>query len=274
MNRPVPSAVDARNNLARDAWNANAAFWDERMGEGNDFHRLLLAPALEKLLEVQPGQHILEAACGNGQLARRLVELGASVVAFDFAPRMIEIARVRSAGQDGGITFLVLDATDASQLRTLGPEPFDAMVCNMGFMDMAVIEPLLEAGTELLKAGGRFVFSVQHPCFNSAYATLIAEIGDGADGRGRAEFALRLAGYKEQRVSYGEAVAGQPVSHLYFHRPLEELFGSFFGAGYVLDGLLEPVFSGQVRPGRGPSWYKLPGIPPVLVARMRYGLAN
>ena len=27
------------NQAARDIWDRNAAFWDERMGEGNKWHR-------------------------------------------------------------------------------------------------------------------------------------------------------------------------------------------------------------------------------------------
>ena len=54
------------NERTQRAWNANAAFWDERMGEGNDFVNVLIWPATLRLLEPQPGQRILDIACGNG----------------------------------------------------------------------------------------------------------------------------------------------------------------------------------------------------------------
>jgi hypothetical protein len=50
---------------SRDIWDQNARWWDARMGEGNDWHRLLIAPAVEKLLGVQPGERVLELACGE-----------------------------------------------------------------------------------------------------------------------------------------------------------------------------------------------------------------
>ena len=37
----------------------------------------------------------------------------------------------------------------------------------MAMMDMIVIDPLLDSLAELLKPGGRFVFSLPHPCFNA-----------------------------------------------------------------------------------------------------------
>jgi len=268
---PVPQTTEARNEAVREAWNTNAAFWDERMGEGNDFQLQLLSPAIEKLMNVQPGQCVLDAACGNGQLSRRLVDFGAQVVAFDLAPAMVERARARSAQYEGRLEFYVIDATDRVQLRTLGTEPFDALVCNMALMDMADIEPLIEAGQELLKPGTPFVFSVQHPCFNSSFARIVAETGDDARGVWSTEYSLRLAGYKEARVSYGDAMAGQPAAQLYFHRPIEVLFDAFFRAGYALDGLLEPVFPEPAGPEKAASWKHLANIPPVLVARMRRG---
>jgi hypothetical protein len=36
----------------RGIWDQNAHWWDAGMGEGNDWHRLLIAPAAEKLLGV------------------------------------------------------------------------------------------------------------------------------------------------------------------------------------------------------------------------------
>ncbi len=137
----IPATTEARNDISQKSWNANATFWDERMGDGNDFHRLLLAPALERLLDVQPGQRILEAACGNGQFARRLADLGASVIAFDFAANMIEIALSRSAAYGKRIAYHTIDATNGDQLRALGHESFDAIVCNMAMMDMAPLSP-------------------------------------------------------------------------------------------------------------------------------------
>ena len=55
----------------RHAWDAKAAFRDERMGDGNAFQLELIAPAVERLLDVRPGERILDVACGNGVSSRR-----------------------------------------------------------------------------------------------------------------------------------------------------------------------------------------------------------
>ena len=105
----------ANENLAAQrAWDTNASFWDQRMGEGNEFFNLLVWPAVEQLLQPRKGDTLLDVACGNGLTSRRLAEAGASVLAFDFSEEMIRQARERSRGQE--IDYRILDATDPSAI--------------------------------------------------------------------------------------------------------------------------------------------------------------
>ncbi len=67
------------NESARSAWNQNAAFWDERMGGGNEFVEVLIWPATERLLALRPGERVLDIACGNGLSSRRLAAMGGKV---------------------------------------------------------------------------------------------------------------------------------------------------------------------------------------------------
>jgi hypothetical protein len=62
---------------------------------------------------------------------------------------------------------------------------------------------------------------------------------------------------------------GEPNPHYYFHRPLHELLGACFAAGFALDGLEEPAFGADDVGKRPLSWLNFQQIPPVLVARLR-----
>ena len=257
------------NEENRDAWNQNAAFWDERMGEGNDFVEVLIWPATERLLELRPGERVLDIACGNGLYSRRMAAMGAEVVAFDFAEEMIAHAVKRTTKYAERIEYLVLDATDEAALLALGERQFDAAVCNMALFDMAQIKPLMRALVRLLCPGGRFVFSVLHPCFNNPHMAHIAEMED-REGDIVTVYSVKVFGYISSTVAHGLALRNQPKPQLYFHRPLQLLLGSGFEVGFVLDSLREPAFPaahlGKVNPL---SWGAKSEIPPVLVARMR-----
>jgi len=155
------------SNTVREAWEKNARWWSDRFGEGNDFHLNLIAPPVEKLLAIQAGERILDIACGNGAFSRRMADLGARVLGFDFSAPFIECARERSGGYEQRIEYRVIDATDRGQLLKLGEAQFAAAVSNMALMDMSDINALAECLPRLLKRGGLFVFSIMHPCFNN-----------------------------------------------------------------------------------------------------------
>ena len=79
---------------AKKRWETNADFWDERMGElSNRFHREIVRPSTEVLLDINEGENILDIACGNGNFSKRLVDLGARVTAFDYSANLIENAK-------------------------------------------------------------------------------------------------------------------------------------------------------------------------------------
>jgi ubiquinone/menaquinone biosynthesis C-methylase UbiE len=60
-----------KKDEVKNIWNANAGFWDGKMGEGNYFHKTLIEPVQLELLNIKPGQRILDIACGNGHVARK-----------------------------------------------------------------------------------------------------------------------------------------------------------------------------------------------------------
>lgn len=102
---------------------------------GNSFYRHLVCPAAERLLQIKPDDNVLELACGNGIFARRLSQLGTRVLATDFSPNMIELAKSRTSEEDlRRIFYMTLDVTNESDLDGLVALShkhmgFDAIVC-------------------------------------------------------------------------------------------------------------------------------------------------
>jgi ubiquinone/menaquinone biosynthesis C-methylase UbiE len=245
-------------------WDALAGFWDERMEAGDTWQGELIQPAVERLLELRAGERVLEIACGNGAFARRMTELGASVLAVDFSGSMLERARARG----GNVEYRLADATDEEQLMALGePGSFDAVVSNMAIMDMESIEPMVSASARVLGPRGRFVFSTLHPAFNSGEAVPTAE-QMFLDGDWRTVYSVKMSRYGTVARMKGVAIAGQPVEQWYFHRPLGEILRPCFDHGFALDGLEEPLLDPSGHSAGSPS-FVFTQIPGVLVARLR-----
>ncbi len=84
-------------------------------------------------------------------------------------------------------------------------------------------------------------------------------------------YSVKIWGYITPTVLLGAAIDGQPEPQPYFHRPLQDILGACFRAGFVLDGLEECAFPPDHQPRSNPLMWsgKFSEIPPVLVARVR-----
>lgn len=209
------------------AWETNAEFWDNQMGnESNSFHREIVRPHTEELLEIKSDDLVLDIACGNGNFSKRLSEQGAQVVGFDYSPKMIELAKIRRADVLDKVIFNVCDASNYEQLMSLQQaKPFTKAVANMAIMDISDIEPLFKAVFDMLCENGIFVFATHHPCFtypNKDYFTSC--------------------------VHKGFAIKGQPVLQNYYHRSIQDIFNLAFKCGFIIDGFYEVPFSGEDTP--------------------------
>jgi SAM-dependent methyltransferase len=259
-----PEHVDENRRI----WNANARWWDDRIGDGNDFQTLLIEPPTERLLNVSAADTILDVACGAGRFARRMASLGAKVVGIDTSTEFIARARQRTP-DDNAIEYRVLDAASLDELRSLGENRFTKAVCTMALMDMPEIAPLFQALSRLLPRDGRFVFSVTHPCFHSADVQRFAEMYEEGPGRHVTRTGVKVSSYLSPSARKTEGIIGQPEPQFFFHRPLSQLFRHGFDAGFVVDGFEEPGFQPAETPKAGVRWRDMADIPPILVVRMR-----
>lgn len=236
-------------NLENKAvWEANADFWDQKMGEkGNRWHLELIAPASIELLELNPGDKLLDIGCGNGLFARNMQRRGIKPTAFDFSAK--NILNAKSYGEEG-IEYLVLDATDYNALLSLGVGSFDGAVANMVLQDMPKAEILFKGLAKILKPNGVFVFSIPHPCFHVEGNTEIAEDH------------IVVKDYHQAKIEMGVAIDGQPELQYYWHRTIAQFFNMGFTEGFVVDGMREPVFQST-------KLTVFNKIPPVMITRMR-----
>ena len=143
-------------------WNAGAKAWDSFIESGGDYYRLEVhGPALLAACEPVGGLEVLDLGCGQGYFSRQLAARGARVAAVDASPELIALALDREVRQPLGIRYRCLSAANIS---TEWPaEAFDLVAACMSLQDMADVSATLRGAAAVLRAGGRFVFSIPHP---------------------------------------------------------------------------------------------------------------
>ena len=96
---------------------------------------------------VRPGDRVLDACCGTGDLAVEAERAGATVTGLDFSERMLDRARSKSAGIEwvhGDL--LALPFADGS---------FDAATVGFGVLNVEDLESGLRELARVLRPGGR-----------------------------------------------------------------------------------------------------------------------
>ena len=183
--REAGPAVSARREAAAapKAKRKGEAGWDHVAGwyeelvtrHRSDYHEELVLPGVLRLLAPQPGQRVLDIACGEGLLCRHLAGLGCRCVGVDAAEHLVQTARRLAAplAADMRPEFLVGDVRRLLELPDLARRQgaFDAATCVLSLMNMDPFEPAVRAAAALLAPGGSYVAIIMHPAFRAAGQT-------------------------------------------------------------------------------------------------------
>ncbi len=116
------------------------------------------AEPLLNLLDLSPGQQILDAATGPGVLALRAlprIRPGGTCLGIDFSQAMIQLARTNAADVNGA-SFKVMDV----ERLELPEGAFDRAMCGFGLMHFPSAAKALAELHRVLKPGGKLACSV------------------------------------------------------------------------------------------------------------------
>lgn len=153
----------SRSKHLADQWDRSVESWADFVRAGKDFYRdEMNNPAFFKLLGNLKGKKTLDLACGEGSNTRILAKMGAKVIGVDFSRQMVESARKAERREKLGIRYIVADAAD---LKGFSDYSFELVTCFMALMDIENYQKAIAEVTRVLTRGGRFVFSITHPCF-------------------------------------------------------------------------------------------------------------
>lgn len=145
-------------------WNANAEAWTHLARAGYDICRdICNTPGFMNMLPPVKGLHGLDAGCGEGHHTRLIAREGASMTGIDIAETFIRHAREEEDREPLGIDYRVASV----QNLPFEDQTFDFAVATMSLMDMPNHPQALSEIFRVLKPGGFFQFSIEHPCFTT-----------------------------------------------------------------------------------------------------------
>jgi SAM-dependent methyltransferase len=117
------------------------------------------AEGLISRLDIAPGAHALDVACGTGNTALPLARRGAVVTGIDIAANLLVQARERAAAENLAVTF---DEGDAEQLP-YADASFDVVVSMFGAMFAPRPELVAAEFARVLKPGGLLAMANWNP---------------------------------------------------------------------------------------------------------------
>ena len=125
--------------------------WDSTLYEDRHSFVWKQSEDLIDLLEVRPGERILDLGCGTGHLTFQIAARGAQVAGLDSSASMIAQARQNYPG----LKFVLADAR-AFRLD----DQYDAVLSNAALHWIREADAVVECVARALRPGGRFVLEM------------------------------------------------------------------------------------------------------------------
>jgi len=214
-------------------WSGVAEWYDRLVGdEGSEYHQKVVFPGVVRMLQIQPGEAVLDVACGQGALCRLLETKGATVTGIDAAEPLIAAARQRPLE---GISYHVGDARELETMPFVAAGSYAAAACVLAIQNMHPIAPVFAGVARALRPMGKFVLAMMHPCFRGP-----KETSWGWDEQAGVQF-RRVDRYLVPRKTPIVAHPGSApdVYTWTFHKPIEAYVRALRGAGLLIDAIEE-----------------------------------
>lgn len=214
------------------------------------YNALYERPAMLALLPDVDGARILDAGCGSGWYAERLLERGARVDAIDASAGMAKFAGERMRGLPGDLsahaTVRVADLADRLPFESA---VFAGVLSPLVLHYMKDWRPTLREFHRVLQPGGWLLFSTHHPA---------------ADAK---RFATEDY-FRTERVKDYWEWAGEVE---FYRRSLTEIFASLRDSGFLIEKVVEPAPTEELRAARPDSAETLMRQPEFLIVMAKSG---
>lgn len=211
------------------SWQKVSKWYGSVVGEkGHFYHQSLIIPQTLKLLGLKAGDRLLDVACGQGVLARKLFET-IKYVGLDASKALIDEAK--SLDVNKSHKYLVKDATKSFGLT----ETFNKAAIILALQNIKEPEKTIQHISEVMEKGGKLLIVLNHPSFRIPRQSSWEE-----DSKNKLQY-RRINRYMtplEIPINTHPGEADSPVTWS-FHHPLEDYSKYLFGNGFLIEKIEE-----------------------------------
>lgn len=169
-----------------------------------------------RLLGDVTGKNVVELGCGGGQCSIAFAKRGAQVIGVDLSERQLSYARKLASKENVNVKFIKAEIED---LSTIPDGSQDVAFSAYAFQYVKDLKAALDEIYSVLRSGGIFVFSLDHP-FYWCFPENSSE--------------LRIAhSYFNENPRKGYLGREYP-------RTLSRLFNTLFESGFIVATIIEP----------------------------------
>ncbi len=217
------------NSVAQACYDAAAEHYAK-----SNAHSVLNAyyerPATLSLLPNVNNKDVLDAGCGPGNLAEKLLDQGAKLTCVDVSEKMIEVVKRRL-----GDRVQAFQANLADPLTSFRDKSFDIVVSSLTMHYIENWYPVFEEYFRILRSGGVMVFSTHHP------------IGDYRVSPSKRYHDIEL-------IEEIWTISGEQFQMRFFRRSFSQIIMPPIKAGFLIDTIAEPLPSPETKKTH-PDWY-------------------
>lgn len=188
---------------------------------------LIEIPQLFELIGDVKGKKVLDIGCGAGEHDRKLIELGAeSVLGIDISEKMLEEAKKNNNSDK--ITYQLLSMNNLEKIN----EKFDLVISSLAIHYIEDYDGLCKKVFNLLKDGGYFIFSHDHPMDSAIIMDNLEKRYVIIDGK---KYFL-LSDYNNEGKRLIRWIVDGVVT---YHRNMSHLVNGLIDAGFRIERLNE-----------------------------------
>ncbi len=207
------------------------------------YNSLYERPAMLAALPDVDGRRILDAGCGSGWYAERLLERGALVDAFDASSAMATYAMSRLARLPEGVRERAhVTVANLGQELPFGDGIFAGIISPLVLHYLADWRPGLRELGRVLKPGGWMLFSTHHPAADAVH--------------------FKTNDYFSTEHVKDHWWVGDVE---FYRRSLTEIFASLRDAGFSIDRVIEPLPTEEFRVAEPAAYVRLMQQPEFLI---------